>query len=196
MQIVQKSVNGLQQFSLEALLANRRIIDIQGEINEQLAIDVMHQMMYHAQEDKNCPIKVIINSPGGSVDAGMLIYDVMQTAGVPLEVYCTGMAYSMAALLFAAGPKGHRFILPHSRVMIHEPLVQYGVGGKTSSIQTLAEDMMRTKEDMIELLSQHTGQPKDKLREITKTDTFFSAQEAVEFGLADQIVDFSALTKN
>ena len=194
MQTVIKSVNGYQAMPIEALLNHQRVIYVNGEINEQAAMNVVQQMTYLVMEDSVRPIKLFINSCGGEIDSGMVIYDILQGSPAPIQVYCTGRAYSMAAVLLCCGRHG-RYILPHSKVMIHEPLISTGVGGKTSSIQTIAESMMKTKEEMVAILAKHTGQPLEKLYEVTKTDTFFSADEAVAFGLADKVVDFAEMVK-
>lgn len=193
MNIVKKSSQGFQLLELEALLASGRVIEVYGEIDNDLAMNCVRQMLYYAGEDKFTPVKILINTPGGSMDAGMLIYDVLQTSEVPFDVYCTGAAYSMGALLFATAPRGHRFILPHSKVMIHEPLVASNVVGKTSSVQDLADSLLATQERIIDLLAASTKQTKETLRKLMKKDTYFSAHEAVEFGLADEICDFSKI---
>lgn len=193
MNIVKKSSQGFQLLELEALLASGRVIEVYGEIDNDLAMNCVRQMLYYAGEDKFTPVKILINTPGGSMDAGMLIYDVLQTSEVPFDVYCTGAAYSMGALLFATAPRGHRFILPHSKVMIHEPLVASNVVGKTSSVQDLADSLLATQERIVDLLAASTEQPKETLRKLMKKDTYFSAREAVDFGLADEICDFSKI---
>lgn len=193
MNIVKKSSQGFQLLELEALLASGRVIEVYGEIDNDLAMNCVRQMLYYAGEDKFTPVKLLINTPGGSMDAGMLIYDVLQTSEVPFDVYCTGAAYSMGALLFATAPRGHRFILPHSKVMIHEPLVASNVVGKTSSVQDLADSLLATQERIVDLLAASTEQPKETLRKLMKKDTYFSAREAVDFGLADEICDFSKI---
>jgi ATP-dependent Clp protease protease subunit len=125
----------------------------------------------------------------------MVIYDAIQSSPVPVEVYCVGKAYSMGAVLLACGKKGKRYLLPHSRVMIHEPLIPYGVGGKTSSIQTISESLLKAKRSMEEILAKHTGKTADEIAEATKTDHYFSAEEAVEFGLADGIMGLDEMMK-
>lgn len=194
METVIKSVSGYQTVSVEALLNSKRTITINGEINDESAMAVVKQVAHLAQEDSSRNIKIFINSCGGDIDSGMVIYDVLQSCPAPIQVYCIGKAYSMAAILLCCGKDG-RYILPHSKVMIHEPRVFSGIGGKTSSIQTMADSMMRVKEDMIAILVKHTGQPREKLDEMTKTDTYFSAEEAVAFGLADKVVDFAEVLK-
>jgi len=194
METVLKSASGYQTVSIEAILNSKRVIFINGSIDDEMAMTVVQQATYLAQEDSSKPIKMLINSCGGEIDAGMVIYDILQSCPAPIKVYCTGKAYSMGATLLCCGKHG-RYLLPHSRVMIHEPLAFSGVGGKTSSIQTMAESMLKVKDEMIAILAKHTGQPIEKLNEMTKTDTFFSADEAVEFGLADKVVDFAEVLK-
>lgn len=184
--------NGYQELTIDGLLQSKRMIYIEGEINDELAMKVTKKMTQLTQEDPLEPVKIFINSGGGSIDAGMVIYDIIQSAPMPIKLYCTGKAYSMAAVLFASGQHG-RYLLPHSKVMIHEPLIPYGVGGKTSSVQTIASDLLKTKEEMIKILSKHTGQTLKKLRNITKNDTFFKGEEAVEFGLADEVIGFDKM---
>lgn len=192
MQTIVKSVNGIQEISVEAALHGNRRLYIAGTIDYEAALAFVRQVMYLTQEDAGQPIKLFISSDGGEIDAGMLIYDVLQANAAPIEVYCLGKAYSMAALLLCCGQHG-RYLLPHSKVMLHEPLIPYGVGGKSSSIQTISESLLKTKQQLEELLAKHTGQTAAALDEITRTDHFFTAGEAVAFGLADGIKDFNEM---
>lgn len=192
MQTIVKSVNGIQEISVEAALHGNRLLYIAGTIDYEAALAFVRQVMYLTQEDAGQPIKLFISSDGGEIDAGMLIYDVLQANAAPIEVYCLGKAYSMAALLLCCGQHG-RYLLPHSKVMLHEPLIPYGVGGKSSSIQTISESLLKTKQQLEELLAKHTGQTAAALDEITRTDHFFTAGEAVAFGLADGIKDFNEM---
>ena len=192
MQTIVKSVNGIQEISVEAALHGNRLLYIAGTIDYEAALAFVRQVMYLTQEDAGQPIKLFISSDGGEIDAGMLIYDVLQANAAPIGVYCLGKAYSMAALLLCCGQHG-RYLLPHSKVMLHEPLIPYGVGGKSSSIQTISESLLKTKQQLEELLAKHTGQTAAALDEITRTDHFFTAGEAVAFGLADGIKDFNEM---
>lgn len=180
--------SGTSAIDIDACLRGKRNILLRGVIDENAAMDFMDQVMYHTVSDEKEPIKVFVSSEGGSIDAGMVIYDIIQTTKLPMNLYCVGMAYSMAAVIMASGKKGHRFILPHSKMMIHEPLIPYGVSGKSSSIKTVSENLLKAKRQMEEILSKHTGQSLKKLANITKTDYFFNAEEAVKFGLADRIM--------
>ncbi|MBR2142101.1 ATP-dependent Clp protease proteolytic subunit [Anaerovibrio sp.] len=184
--------NGIHEISIDSLLNHKRMIYLEGEINDVMAVKVSKELSQLIQEDANEPVKMFINSGGGSIDAGMVIYDIIQSAPMPIKTYCLGRAYSMAAVLFCCGGHG-RYLLPHSKVMIHEPLIPYGAGGKTSSVQTIADDLKKTKEEMVEILSKHTGQTKRKLRRITLNDAFFKGEEAVKFGLADKVIGFAEM---
>ncbi len=194
MRTIVKGAGGVHEVSVEAILGEKRTIYLEGEINYESAMNFVRQVMYFVQEDEMRPIKVFITSPGGCIDAGMIIYDVIQTSKVPIELYCIGMAYSMAALIFSCGKHG-RYILPHSKLMLHEPLIPYGVGGKSSSVRTISESLLQTKQELEEIISKHTGQTMEAVEEITRTDHYFKAQEAVDFGLADAIRGFDDMLK-
>lgn len=189
MRTIIKSCSGISELDAEAFLSSRRILFLEGMIDQANAMALAKSLIYFQQEDDVRPVKLIINSPGGEVGAGMLLYDAIQTAAMPVKLYCFGMAFSMAAVIFAAGPHG-RYLLPHSRLMIHEPVIPCGAGGRASSVQSMAHEMMKTREDMVKLLSRHTGQSVRKLSQLVRRDTFFTAQEAVDFGLADRVVSF------
>lgn len=194
MRTIVKGSGGVHEVSVEAILEEKRTIYLEGEINYESAMNFVRQVMYFVQEDEMRPIKVFITSHGGCIDAGMIIYDVIQTSKVPIELYCIGMAYSMAALIFSCGKHG-RYILPHSKLMLHEPLIPYGVGGKSSSVRTISESLLQTKQELEEIISKHTGQTMEAVEEITRTDHYFKAQEAVDFGLADAIRGFDDMLK-
>ena len=191
--IAVKNVNGVQTMPVDALLGQRRIVYVCGEITDAMAIEFVQQIMYLNYEDDVMPIKVFINSGGGEINSGMMMYDVIQKSRAPVQLYCIGKAYSMAAVLLACGKKGNRYLLPHSKVMIHEPLIPYGVGGKSSSVQTISESLLKTKREMEELLAKHTGKTAEEIAENTKTDHFFEAEEAVSFGMADAIKEFDEM---
>lgn len=194
MNTIVRNRNGLETISIEASLRSKRILFITDEINDQAALEFTKQVFYLLHENAADPIHLFINSPGGSIDAGMLIYDVLSKTPAPVKMYCIGKAYSMAAVLFASGSHG-RYILPHSKIMLHEPLIPFGIGGKTTTIQTISDSLLKTKQDMEAILALHTGRTPEEISEITKTDHYFTAQEAVDFGLADAVKDFSAMLK-
>ena len=170
------------------LLKENRTVFIENEITSLSADEFKHTIMYLIYEDAEKPINIHIDSPGGSVQAGLMIYDIIKGLSVDVNVYCTGIAASMAAIIFAGAEKGHRFILPHSKVMIHEPLIYGGVGGSATSIQKTAESIMETKRIAVELLSEDTGKSKEEIEKAISFDNFMNAQEAIKFGIADKIV--------
>ena len=194
MNTIVRNRNGLETISIEASLRSKRILFITDEITDQAALEFSKQVFYLLHENAADTIHLFINSPGGSIDAGMLIYDVLSKTPAPIKMYCIGKAYSMAAVLFASGSHG-RYILPHSKIMLHEPLIPFGIGGKTTTIQTISDSLLKTKQDMEAILALHTGRTPEEISEITKTDHYFTAQEAVDFGLADAVKDFSAMLK-
>ena len=151
---------GIREISLETKLMEDRKIFLSGEINMDMANDFMREMMY-LDDESGKDINIYINSVGGEIMAGMLIYDVIQAAKCSLNLYCTGYAYSMAAILLACGPQGRRFILPHSEVMIHEPLISDGVGGSATNIERLSNSLLEKKSFIIDLLQKHTNQTKE-----------------------------------
>ena len=192
MNTIVRNRNGLETISIEASLTSNRTLFITDEITDQAALELTKQILYLLRENAADPINFIINSPGGSIDAGMLIYDIITKSPAPIRMYCMGKAYSMAAVLFASGSHG-RYMLPHSKIMLHEPLIPYGIGGKSSSIQTISDSLLKTKQEMEAILALHTGRTPAEISEITKTDHYFTAQEAVDFGLADAVKDFGSM---
>ncbi len=194
MQTTIKNARGIQEISMEALLHGQRIIYLSGMVNGEMAESFARQVMLFALQDAAKPVRVFLSSSGGEVDAGMIIYDIIQTSEVPLELYCIGQAYSMAALIFASGRHG-RYMLPHSKVMLHEPLVNCAGGGKTSSIRAMADQLMTIQERIKSILSRHTGQTEEALEQVMHQDSFFDAAAAVDFGLADGIKGFGDMTR-
>lgn len=187
-----KSSRGYDCMATEHLMASKRMFSIEGSITSEMAQDFIMTIAYYQVENSNLPVKVLINSSGGSIDAGMAIYDTIQGAKVPIELYCTEKAYSMGAVIFACGKHG-RYILPHSKVMVHEPLVMSNIQGKTSSIRELSDNLNKVKVEMDALIAKHTGKALEEVEKATSKDTYFTAEEAVAFGLADKIVDFSEM---
>lgn len=185
--IERESVNGIQQISLVTDLFTNRKIFLFGEINEAMVYSFSMQLM-SLMEDEQSEINIYINSPGGEVNAGLAIYDLIQSCKAPINMYCIGMAASMGALIFASGKKGYRFILPHSKVMIHEPLIPNGVGGSASSIKSTADSILQTRELLNGILAKHSGKTLDEINKATDHDNFMTAEEAIAFGLCDKIV--------
>jgi len=168
-------------------LSNRKIF-ITGEINADSSCEFISQLLLLTTQSTD-PIDIYISSPGGSVDAGLAMYDAIQTFKdtIVINMYCIGMAASMGAVLFAGGQKGRRFILPHGRVMIHEPLIRDGIGGSTSSIKKTSDSMIKTRDTISAILAEHTGKSKKEINKAISFDNYMNAEEAVKFGLCDEI---------
>lgn len=184
--IVKQSYNGVQEIRIESELLTKRNIMLTDEIDRESANRFMTELMYLISEG-NEEINLYINSGGGEINAGLLIYDLIQSSTAPINIYCTGMAASMAAILLASGQKGRRFILPHSKVMIHEPLISGGVGGSATSIKNISDSIMETRKLVNEILAKHTGKTRKEIEKATAYDHYMSAEEAVEFGICDEI---------
>lgn len=183
-----ESAHGVREVGLETHLLMQRKIFITGEINSNLANHFVAELMYLESESDE-PITVYINSYGGEVNAGLLIYDAIQGASVPINMVCAGMAASMAAVIFASGEKGRRGILPHSKVMIHEPLLANGVGGSATSISHISESILETRDLLSSILSKHTNKPVKVINKAISFDNYMDANKAIEFGLCDFITE-------
>lgn len=184
--VERESVNGIQEVSLYTNAFSNRKLFLFGSIDEKTVYSFTAQMLY-LMEDEQSPIDIYINSPGGEVNSGLAIYDLIQSCKAPINMYCIGMAASMGALIFAGGKKGHRFMLPHSKVMIHEPLIPNGVGGSASSIKSTADSILQTRELLNGILAKHTGKTLEEINKATDHDNFMTANEAIEFGLCDKV---------
>lgn len=181
-----ESAHGTREVSLKTEhLINRKLF-IDGEINSQSANEFLLQMLYFIQE-KEKPVTIYVNSPGGEVNAGLMMYDIIQDCGLVIDMVCTGIAASMAAVLFAGGQQGRRYILKHSKVMIHEPLIAGGLGGSASSIKNISESILETRELVNGILARHTGKTLDEINEATSYDNYMNAEEAIKFGICDEI---------
>ena len=156
-----------------------------GPIDHRMAVDFISAMLVLAEEKKDA--EIIIDSPGGEISAGLMIYDVLNSYKYKITMYCTGLAASMAALILAAGQKGRRFILPHSQVMIHEPLISSGFGGSATSIEKTAQGILETKAVLNKILAEHTGRSVNEIIKATLEDNFMTSEEAVKFGICDEI---------
>ena len=184
---VYKGARGSTVIPLDSELLSERVILIDDTITSQTAVDFYKSMRFLAKTDE--PIKVVICSGGGEVISGQAIYDLMQGVKNEVHTYCIGRAASMAAVLLAAGTKGHRYILPHSEVMIHEVLIGGGVGGSATSISKISESINKTRDVMNGILAKHTGKTIEEINEATSFDNYMTAQQAVEFGICDKITD-------
>lgn len=176
------------------LMASRKVF-VEGEINSAAACEFVKKIMLLNNEDSEAPIDVLINSPGGEINSGMLMYDVIQASKAPVRMYCIGHAYSMGAVLFAGGRHG-RYMLPHSELMLHEPLLGNRVGGSSSSIKSISDSLMETKRMMNGILSKHTGKSEEEVEKATSYDHYFSPEESIEFGLCDGVVGFDAIMED
>lgn len=184
--VVEQTSRGERSFDIYSRLLKERIIFLVGPVNDQSANLVVAQMLFLESQDPDKDIHFYINSPGGSVSAGMSIYDTMQFIKPDVSTMCMGMAASMGAILLTAGAKGKRFSLPHSRVMIHQPLG--GMQGQASDIEIHAREILLIKERLNQILAERTGQPLEKVVNDTDRDNYLSAQAAVEYGLIDQVI--------
>lgn len=187
MNTIIKSSNGISLAPIESRLLSDRKLFIEGEITAASACEFVRAIMLLVKEDADKPIDIYINSPGGEVNAGLLIYDTLKGVKTEINLHCIGMAASMAAIILAGGKKGHRFILRHSRTMIHEPLISGGVGGSATSIKRTAESIMETKRISVELLASDTGKTRKEVEAAISFDNYMNAEESIAFGLCDTI---------
>ena len=185
--VVEQTNRGERSYDIYSRLLKDRIVFLDGEINDDVANTVVAQMLFLEMEDPDADICLYINSPGGSVTAGMAIYDTMQYIKPQVRTVCIGMAASMGAFLLMAGPRGKRCALPNSEVMIHQPLG--GAQGQATDVQIQAEWLLKTKEKMIRMKAEMTGQDIERIRRDVERDHFMSAQEALEYGIIDEIFD-------
>ena len=183
--VVEQTNRGERSYDIFSRLLNDRIIMLTDEVNDTTASLVVAQLLFLEAQDPEKDISLYINSPGGSVTAGMAIYDTMQYIKCDVATICVGMAASMGAFLLMAGAKGKRLALPNSEVMIHQPLG--GASGQATDVEIRAKWLMRTKEKMIRMMSEMTNQPEDKVRQDCERDYFMTAEEALEYNIIDQI---------
>jgi ATP-dependent Clp protease protease subunit len=176
-----------REMTIDELLLENRVIFLIGEINHASATSVIMRLLYLQQQKSGVDINLYINSPGGSVDDTLAIYDTMRFLNCDVATYCIGKAMSGGAVILASGTKGKRFILPHAKVMIHQPYG--GVYGQTTDIQIQAEEILKTKKLLNDLLARHTGQPSEKVEADSERDRYFSAQEAKAYGLVDEVIE-------
>lgn len=184
--VVEQTSRGERSYDIYSRLLNDRIIMLCDEVNDTTASLVIAQLLYLESQDPDKDISLYINSPGGSVTAGMAIYDTMQLVKCDVSTICMGLAASMGAFLLTAGAKGKRFALPNSEIMIHQPLG--GVKGQASDIQIHTEWLLKTKRKLNQMLADATGQPLEKIERDTDRDNFMSAEEAKAYGLIDQVI--------
>ena len=185
--VVEQSSRGERSYDIYSRLLEDRIIFLSGEINDAMANTVVAQLIYLEAKDMNKDISLYINSPGGSVSAGLAIYDTMQYIHCDVSTICIGLAASMGAFLLSSGARGKRFALPNSEIMIHQPLG--GAQGQASDIKIHAEHILRTKEKLNRILAANTGKPLELIERDTDRDNFLSADEALAYGLIDRVYE-------
>ncbi|WP_274570713.1 ATP-dependent Clp endopeptidase proteolytic subunit ClpP [Neisseria leonii] len=187
--VIEQSGRGERAFDIYSRLLKERIIFLVGPVNDHTANLVVAQMLFLESENPDKDIFFYINSPGGSVTAGMSIFDTMNFIKPDVSTLCLGQAASMGAFLLSAGTKGKRFALPNSRIMIHQPLISGGLGGQASDIEIHARELIKIKQKLNEFLAKHTGQPLEKVERDTDRDNFMSAGAAKEYGLIDDVIE-------
>jgi ATP-dependent Clp protease protease subunit len=183
--VIEQTPRGERAYDIYSRLLRERIIFIGTQIDDTVASLVVAQMLYLQGDDPTEPISLYLNSPGGSITAGLAIYDTMQFVSPEVHTWCIGQAASMAAVLLAAGEPGHRYALPYSRVLIHQPWG--GIQGQAADIQIQAEEILRVRKWLNEILAGHTGQPLTRIERDTDRDKYMTAQEAVEYGIVDHV---------
>ncbi|QEP44580.1 ATP-dependent Clp endopeptidase proteolytic subunit ClpP [Ectothiorhodospiraceae bacterium BW-2] len=189
--VVEQTARGERSYDIYSRLLKERIIFAVGQVEDYMANLIVAQLLFLESENPDKDIYLYINSPGGSVSAGLSIYDTMQFIKPDVSTMCMGMAASMGAVLLAGGATGKRFVLPHSRVMIHQPLGGYQ--GQASDIEIHAREILKTREELNRILVHHTGQTMKKIQKDTDRDNYMNAEESVEYGLADKVLERRAV---
>ena len=194
MNLLLKNSSGMALIPMDTRLLMDRVILLNGEIRAETADEFAKEMIYLAREDREKPVTVLIDSIGGEINAGMLIYDAIHTSGLQVRTICTGKAYSMAAVVLACGNHG-RYILPHSEVLIHEPLLGNQISGSTSSLKSISDKLTDVKKQINRILALHTGKTEEEVDQATGYDHYLTAEESVAFGLCDKVTDFDVIWK-
>jgi ATP-dependent Clp protease protease subunit len=185
--VIEKTGRGERAYDIYSRLLEDRIVFVGTPITDTVANIVIAQLLFLQKENKNQEISLYINSPGGYVSDGLAIYDTMQFISCDIATYCIGQAMSMGALLLSAGAEGKRFVLPHARVMLHQP--SGGVGGTAADIERHAEEILKLRNEMNQIFAKHTGQPLERIEDDSDRDFFLSAQEAKAYGLVDEVIE-------
>lgn len=187
--VVEQTTRGERSYDIFSRLLNDRIIMLSEDVNQTTASLIVAQMLYLEAQDPDKDIQFYINSPGGSITDGMAIYDTMQYIKCDVSTICIGMAASMGAFLLSSGAKGKRFALPHSEILIHQPLIAGGgLSGQTTDIKIHSDHLVRTRDRLNQILSENTGKPIDVIRQDTERDNYMYADQALEYGLIDQVI--------
>ena len=186
--VIRQTGRGERQYDIFSMLLEDRIIMLSEDVNDFTASLVVSQLLYLESQDPEKDISLYINSPGGSVTAGMAIYDTMQYIKCDVSTICIGLAASMGAFLLSSGAKGKRIALPNSEIMIHQPLISGGLAGQCTDIKIRADHLVRTREKLNKILAENTGKPIETIIQDTERDNFMSAAEAAEYGLIDKVI--------
>ncbi|HYT33742.1 MAG TPA: ATP-dependent Clp protease proteolytic subunit [Ktedonobacteraceae bacterium] len=186
--VIETTGRGERAYDIFSRLLRERIIMVNGQIEETLANLVVAQLLFLAAEDGKREINVYINSPGGSVTAGLAIYDTMRILPCPVATTCVGMAASFGTILLMAGDQGLRRSLPHARIHMHQPLIQGGIGGQATDIDIHAREILHTRDVLNGIIQHHTGQSLERIKRDTERDFFMSASEALEYGIIDEVL--------
>ncbi len=187
--VIEKTGRGERSYDIYSRLLKDRVIFLGGGVSDDVANLVVAQLLFLSNEDANADIHFYINSPGGSISAGLAMFDTMRFIRPDVSTYCIGMAASMGAWLLAAGTKGKRHILPNSRVLLHQPLLGGVIEGQATDLSIQAEEMLKTRKRMYKIMSECSGQSVERVAEDCERDKWLSAEEAVEYGVVDQVLD-------
>lgn len=183
--IIKESSYGYHLIPIQDEMLSHREVELVGEVDAASVNTLIRQLRYLQRQDPKASVTLYINSPGGSVDSGMALYDVMQAVSCPIRTVCMGLAASMAALIFVSGAK--RDMLPHSRLMIHDPLIVQ-TGGSALKLKAISDDLMETRQIIAKVIADHSGKSMEEVLARTSSDSYFRAKEAIEFGLADRVI--------
>jgi ATP-dependent Clp protease, protease subunit len=189
--VIETTGRGERAYDIYSRLLKERIIMINGPIEEALSNLVVAQLLFLAAENSEREINLYITSPGGSVNAGLAIYDTMRHLPCPIGTTCVGYAASFGTILLMAGDPGRRRTLPHARIHIHQPLIQGGIGGQATDIDIQAREILHTRDVLNEIIQHHTGQPLERIKRDTERDYFMSATEAIEYGIIDEVLQLA-----
>ncbi|MDE5771606.1 MAG: ATP-dependent Clp endopeptidase proteolytic subunit ClpP [Ruminococcus sp.] len=187
--VVEQTSRGERSYDIFSRLLNDRIIMLSDQVNDTTASLVVSQLLYLESQDSEKDISLYINSPGGSITAGMAIYDTMNYIKCDVSTICIGMAASMGAFLLSSGAKGKRFSLPNSEILIHQPLISGGLSGQCTDIKIHSDHLVRTRQKMNEILAANTGKPIEQIQIDTERDNYMYANEAMEYGLIDKVIE-------
>lgn len=186
--VIESGSRGERAYDLFSRLLRERIVLVNGTVEDQMANLIVAELLFLASENSEREINMYINSPGGVITAGLAIYDTMRSIRSPIATTCVGMAASFGTVLLMAGDPGRRFALPHSRIHIHQPLIQGGLGGQVTDIDIHARELLHTRDVMNDIMALHTGQPLEKIRHDTERDFFMSAEAARDYGIVDEVL--------